>query len=450
LKNRRTLLKAIPFDLSLRDALGDKLRVLPDECAPYHVCGAVPKSVALPRGPADAALALKAASAEGAVVVLRGAGTKMHRPPPPRSVDVVIETLACKGIVDHAAADLTVTVNGGTTLGALDRALEKANQFWPCDAPFAESATIGGTIAAGAAGALRQRFGSIRDLLLGARIITADGAAVRCGARVVKSVAGYDLHKLLVGSWGTLGLISEVTLKVAPMPETERGVIARFANGAHASAAALAIAGSNLFVMATAVHDEESVRRVGALLAHASRDCWMLTARCGGNRRNVERQIDGITSLCRAAGAQSVSDLDSSAVRRAWVDIRELAGGALYAADRFAVLKIVALPHDTAKVLETAKDAWPNAEVTAHPFGGIVFVHVPLEGLSYGVEAFESAFDRCERAGWYARLLSVPDQVAASFPQPSVPPAPVKLLRAVKTAFDPGGVLDPGRLPAGV
>jgi len=140
----------------LRDALGERLRVLPDDCAEYAVAGVVPKSVALPRDEREAALALACASAEGAVVALRGDGSKSHRPPAPRTIDVAIDARAIGGVVRHSAADLTITVGAGTTLAQLESALARAGQFWPCDAPFAQTATVGGTIAANANGALSK------------------------------------------------------------------------------------------------------------------------------------------------------------------------------------------------------------------------------------------------------------------------------------------------------
>jgi glycolate dehydrogenase FAD-binding subunit len=450
LTKRPTVLKSMPFDLSLRDALGERLRVLPDQCAQYDVSGVVPKSVALPSNADEAALAMRAASAEGAVIVLRGAGTKSQRPPAPRAVDVVLASTKCATAIEHAAADLTVTVGAGATLAALERALSKAGQWWPCDAPFGESATVGGTIAANAQGALRLRYGAIRDLLLGARIVTVDGTIARAGARVVKSVAGYDLHKLLIGSWGTLALIVEATFKTAPLPETEKGVVARFADAASACQAAIAIARSNLFPSAVTLHDEPSARRVGALLAYAARKRWLLVARCGGNRRSVARQLDGIATLCRAAGGEESADIDGAAIARAWTTIRELAGGIQYPHSRYLTVKFSSLPTDAAAVLEAARAAWPEAELTAHPCVGVAFAHVPADSDAFDGAGVVDAISRFSQSGWTAAVTAAPAHACTKLPAPPSNFVPVKLTRAVKAAFDPDGALDPGRLPGGV
>ena len=447
---RRRVLRSMPFDLSLRDALGERLRVMPDECADYAIAGAVPKSVALPRDAREAAHALACASAEGAIVALRGAGTKAARPPAPRSIDVVVGTAGLAGIVEHAAADLTITVGAGTTLAKVEQTLAAAGQFWPCDAPFAQSATIGGTIAANANGALRLRYGALRDIVLGAGIVTPDGVALRTGSRVVKSVAGYDVHKLLIGSFGTLGLIVDVTLKVSPLPELQRIAVARFANASAACAAARHIAGSALLPMAITLHDEPSARRVGALLPYVARGTWLLLVRCGGNKRSVDRQIDDVTTGCKDGGAEAIGILDRAASVRAWADVREVSGGAAYARDAFAVVKIVSLPTLTASSIADVHEDWPSGEVSAQPASGVIFAHLDVATSADARATLVALLDRCRRSGRQATLTSAPPALCDLAFDPRIPSTPVRLMRAVKAAFDPSGVLDPGRLLAGV
>jgi len=463
---RTKVLRSIPFDLSLRDALGERLRVLPDDCARYPVSGVTPKSVALPRDAKETALALMAATAEGAIVVVRGAGTKSHRLPPPRTVEVVLDTSALDAVIEHAAEDLTITVGGGTPLVKVESMLRARGQFWPCDAPFAASSTVGGTIASNAHGALRLRYGALREQILGALIATPDGALVRTGARVVKSVAGYDSHKLMTGSFGTLGVIAEVTLKVAPLPETENIVVARFRSAVTASAIARAVAASPLFPLAIVLVDDACARRVGALLAHASTGSWLLLVRCGGNRRSVARQVSDLTKACEATGADSVNVLDHAATPRAWSDVRELTGGAPYDAERFIVVKTTSLPTDTPAAIADARNRWPAAELSAQPASGIVYAHIPVSVLAQPagsngeaphVEPLDHAY---RRAGWSATILSGPAasspassvvlQAAALPPYVTAPSPPTRLFRAVKAALDPAGTLDPGRLPGGV
>jgi len=361
--------------------------------------------------------------------------------------------------VEHPAADLTITVGGGTTLAVLERTLGSKGQFWPCDAPFAAAATVGGTIASNANGALRMRYGPVRELVLGARIATADGTLVRTGSRVVKSVAGYDGHKLMAGSFGTLGLIVEATLRAAPLPETESIAIGRFKSHVTACAVGRTAAASHLFPMAIVLLDDRAARRVGALLPHAASGAWLLLVRCGGNKQSVARQVADLTATFDAAGADATGALDAAATTRAWVDVRETSGGAAYAPDEFAIVKIASLPTETSAVIAEARSRWPASEICAHPATGIAFANIPMGDLavartsapvaSRGAAA-DSFARACVRAGWSASTTPAPGGFDGLPSFVASAQSPVRLFRSVKAALDPAGTLDPGRMPGGV
>jgi glycolate oxidase FAD binding subunit len=130
-------------------------------------------------------------------------------------------------IVDHAAADLTVVVEAGASLSEVNRALRCAGQWLPFDPPFPQRTSVGGLVAAQACGPSRQAFGTPRESLIGARAVLADGTVVTSGGRVVKNVAGYDLHRLLAGSYGSLAVIVEANFKCRPLPEAQGAVECR-------------------------------------------------------------------------------------------------------------------------------------------------------------------------------------------------------------------------------
>lgn len=128
-------------------------------------------------------------------------------------------------LVDHAVGDLTVTIEAGMGFAALQDHLRQAGQFLPLDPAYPDRATIGGIVATADAGSLRQRYGGVRDLLLGISFVRADGQTAKAGGRVVKNVAGYDLMKLFTGSYGTLGILTQITFRVYPLPETSQTVV---------------------------------------------------------------------------------------------------------------------------------------------------------------------------------------------------------------------------------
>lgn len=145
--------------------------------------------------------------------------------------DILLSLANYKGIVEHSVGDLTMTVRPGTTLKEITDELSKSGQFVALDTPWPEMATIGGIISANDSGPKRLLYGSARDLVIGTRVVYADGRVIRTGGKVVKNVAGYDMNKLFIGAMGTLGVISEITIKLRPLPKYEGLSLLHFPEG---------------------------------------------------------------------------------------------------------------------------------------------------------------------------------------------------------------------------
>ncbi|MBO0729019.1 MAG: FAD-binding protein, partial [Acidimicrobiaceae bacterium] len=168
-----------------------------------------------------------AVGTEGPVCV-RGGGTQWDVGGPP--APGVREVAAPAGVVHHEPAEMVVRVNAGTTLADLQDAVGQAGQWVPLDAPEPQRATVGGLLAVGRAGYRRLRYGPVRDVLLEARFVTAEGSVAKAGAPLVKNVTGFDVCRLLVGSLGTLGLLGEVVLRCLPVPQVTRWWASRSAD----------------------------------------------------------------------------------------------------------------------------------------------------------------------------------------------------------------------------
>ncbi len=189
--------------------------------------GLVPSFVAFPASTDEASALLRVAAAHDLAVVPRGAGTGLGWGLPPVSCDLVIDLQAMDQVIEHAAGDLVARVQAGATMGHLASVLASAGQQLAVDAPA--DATVGGVVATGTAGPRRFRYGAPRDLLIGITVVRADGVVAHSGGKVVKNVAGYDLGKLFSGSQGTLGLITEVTFRLHPLPAAVAWVTGDFA-----------------------------------------------------------------------------------------------------------------------------------------------------------------------------------------------------------------------------
>ncbi len=202
-------------------------------------------------------------------MVPRGAGTGLAWGGPPSRCDLVVDLRSMDQIVEHEAGDLVARVQAGATIGQLAVALGSAGQQLALDVPA--EATVGGVVATGTAGPRRFRYGTPRDLLIGITVVRADGVVAHAGGKVVKNVAGYDLGKLFAGSQGTLGLITEATFRLHPLPAAVAWVTAEFgpAERAGAVAAVAAAAGSPLVPSAVELDwpgGSQRPLRVGVLL----------------------------------------------------------------------------------------------------------------------------------------------------------------------------------------
>src|SRR5207237_186710 len=158
-------------------------------------------------------------------LIASGRGAHLDVGAPPRRLDVLVRLDRLARVLDHQAHDMTVTVEAGCPLALVAETLARSGQWLPLDPPRREATTVGGLLAANLAGPLRASQGRPRDLLIGIRVVGADGALVAGGGRVVKNVAGYDLPKLHVGALGTLGVIVDATFKVRPRPACEEAVV---------------------------------------------------------------------------------------------------------------------------------------------------------------------------------------------------------------------------------
>ena len=154
-----------------------------------------------------------------------GNGSKLEWGGLTDNIQLVVSTQKCDRIIDHAVGDLTVTVEAGVKLADLQATLAATNQFLPIDPAYPEQATIGGIVATADTGSWRNRYGGIRDLILGISFVRGDGKIAKAGGRVVKNVAGYDLMKLFTGSYGTLGIITQVTFRTYPLPQASQTMV---------------------------------------------------------------------------------------------------------------------------------------------------------------------------------------------------------------------------------
>lgn len=212
----------------------------------FAIDGLRPQESVYPETIEQVSETLKAANEQGHAIVPVGQGAFLHIGGIPRRYDLALSLQRLDRIVDYQPTDMTVTVEAGMALARLQEALGENGQWLPIDPPSPEQATIGGVIAANLSGPVRLSQGTIRDFLIGLKVVQADGTVIKGGGRVVKNVAGYDLPKLYCGSFGTLGVIVEATFKVRPRPEAQAVLSLTFPSAAQVMELALRLLGSEL------------------------------------------------------------------------------------------------------------------------------------------------------------------------------------------------------------
>jgi len=200
----------------------------PATLAPYAIDNLLPRAAAIPATSEQAAEIIRFAARENLAVIPTGAHTKLDQGPTPARYDIALDLSALNKIAHYDPADLTVSVDAGMPIEKVNAALQEKNQFLPLLVPYYAKSTIGGAISSGLDSPLRQAYGTARDFLLGAEFIDGTGAQVKSGGRVVKNVTGYDLHKLLIGSLGGLGIITRLNFRTFPIPQDTRGFVASF------------------------------------------------------------------------------------------------------------------------------------------------------------------------------------------------------------------------------
>jgi glycolate oxidase FAD binding subunit len=327
---------------------------------------------------------------------IRGGGTKDFYGNAP--CGELLDTRGHAGIVSYEPTELVVTARCGTRLDELERTLGEESQILAFEPPhFGAGATLGGCVAAGLSGPRRASAGSVRDFILGAKIIDGRGDVLAFGGQVMKNVAGYDISRLLTGSLGTLGLILEVSLKVLPRPSAELTLKLELPQ-----AKAL-----------------ESLNRWAGQPLPISGSAW-----CDGE---LTLRLSGAGSaIALAAQKLGGEELAASQAEGFWTGIREQSGP-FFAGE--APLWRLSLP------LHAPQVDLPGAQLIE--WGGA------LRWLRSGADA-TTVRAAAARAGGHATLFRAADKSAGAFMP--LPPVLSRLHRGLKSAFDPAGILNPGRL----
>ena len=413
------------------------------ELSPFVVEGRTPEAAVFPGKLDEVAAVVAQAAAAGVAIMPWGGGTAVAVGDPARGAGIVLGTRRLTRVIEHEPGDLTVTAEAGLTLAALQDALRARGQWLSIDPPDAERATVGGLIAANASGPRRHLYGTVRDLLIGLTVVTADGGIVRGGGKVVKNVAGYDLPKLFVGSWGTLGIVVEATFKLRPVPDDERLVAARFDRLKDCGAAVRALLAGDLIPSAMEVLDPTAAEALALGPASA------LVVGFDGLPEQVDWQARELTALLGPLGGRDIIALPPET----WPRLATIGRDAL--ASPAVLMSLSVLPTLVVDTMEqgaqAARQHGLRSAWTAHAGVGAV-TGALLADREVGAVARVLTEWRAIAAagGGHAALTAAPLAVKSQVPVwGEVGPAG-RIMQRIKAQLDPHNVLNPGRFVAGI
>jgi glycolate oxidase FAD binding subunit len=390
-----------------------------------------------PTDEAELAAAIGEAAARRTPLAIEGGGT-LRGLGRPMQTAATLATRRLAGVTLYEPAEMVLSARAGTPLAEVEALLAAKGQRLAFEPPdlrsfygSAGTPTVGAVAAANLSGPRRIAAGAARDGLIGVRAVTGRGELVKSGGRVMKNVTGLDLVKFLAGSHGTLAVMSEVTFKVLPMPEGEATLVYRGLEDGRAVAALSAALGSP-FAVTGAAH----VPRQGGESART-------LVRIEGFVDSVRHRLAGLIDLLADCGAAERLDGGDSAA--CWQAVRDLA--ALAAPAATAVWRISVKPGDGPPVVASLGGA-EDRRVLYDWGGGLVFLATaadPAAGAAARLRAAVAA------VGGHATLIRAPDPVRLATEVFAPPTAPVAALsRRLKAAFDPAGILNPGRMYSGL
>ncbi|WP_088892853.1 FAD-binding oxidoreductase [Leptolyngbya ohadii] len=365
-----------------------------------------------------------------------GSGSKLHWGGLADRINLVISTARMNRLIEHAVGDLTVTVEAGMRLADLQAVLGKESQFLAIDPSYSDRATIGGIVATGDTGSLRQRYNSVRDMVIGISFVRSDGEVAKAGGRVVKNVAGYDLMKLLTGSYGTLGIISQITFRIYPLPAASQTIVLTGDSGAITQATAALLA-SGLTPHAIDLIDAQTVQALGL------GEGVGLISRFQTIEVSIAEQTRQLLAMVENLGLRAISKSgdDETAL---WHQLRERIEAAPQPTT--VTCKIGVLPAQAVQTLSQFSDIAPDLITQIHAGSGLGVVR--SDSLSSGdVLKLRSI---CEAQGGFLSVQAAPLSIKQAIDVWGSSGPSLDLMRRVKQQFDPQSLLSPGRFVGGI
>ncbi len=421
-------------------------------------CQGMPEVVVFPTTTEKISEIMKIADGETIPVTVRGAGTSLSGGPVPSAGGIVLCTTRMNRIIDIDTENFAVTAEVGVVLNDLNKTLAKHRLFFPPDPQSLLAATLGGCVAENAGGPYALKYGVFKHYILGMTAVLASGAVVKMGGYTMKNVTGYDLPQILCGSEGTLAVITDITLRVLSLPQARNTVLAVFDRASTAGTAVHKIRASGLVPAKIEFIDNWVVRRIEEtiplgipLTAEA-----ILLFELDGMAETVQKETQEVIAFCRQAGALEVRPAkDAQEAEKFWT-ARRAGFSAIFTASPTLLPEDVTVPTnrisdliDYVKKLEKELDL--TIAIIGHAGDGNLHPSILTdkndpEHFSRAQKAVAAIFDLALK---YKGAISGEHGIGTekqSYLKHAVSPEGIALYKAIKQAFDPKGILNPGKI----
>jgi glycolate oxidase FAD binding subunit len=434
-----------------------------DALATYGVDGMLPAVAVQPENGEQAAEVVRIAVEERLSVIPCGQRSALGIGNPPSRYDLALDMTRISGIAHYDPGDLTISVNAGTPLAQLARILAEQRQFLPLAVPFFERATIAGAIASGLDSPLRHSYGTPRDFLIGAEFVDGDGAQAKSGGRVVKNVTGYDFHKLLYGSLGSLAVITRLNFRTFPLPPSRRGFLASFADETGALSFVRVLVASPLTPAVLEVMSPEFAKlfledKAPVASLRLDTQAWTVCVGFEGTSEVCERYGRDLASQARTAAAQNAVLIHDTQFLAMLEILGEAPATMRLAAKQSVVFRFATLPAQLPDLLRAlrsfANSSWMPPAILIRGASIVYLAMLPREDdesaakqLAYFCNSVGSLRGKLEFNPW---LLFCPAEWKSALNIPAQTSADIDLHRRVKKAFDPTGIFAPGRFVGGI
>ena len=419
-----------------------------DDVGTYQSPGVKPEAVLFPDKIEQVSEVLRFAATESLSVIPAGSGTKRNLGNATDRECIVLSTKNLNRVIEHGASDLVATAECGIPLSEFQSRLKEQNQFLPVDPPKLYSgATLGGVIASNDSGPLRLRYGTMRELLIGIKVVRADGTVFKGGSKVVKNVAGYDLPKLFVGSLGTLGIIVEATFRLYPIPESSKTYIVSFDDLEKSHEAVMSLLKSDLVLTSLELLSPALASTLGERAGiDAGGNSYTLAVRVMNVEKAVRDQMKTLVDLCKKAGGSGVV-IEGGNEEKLWEEIREFSSN--LSGTEAAVARANVCITDVPGVFRLLENFSENSGIqvysSARAGNGVITVSMNGESEALVCSLNELRIFSEKRGGslivWAAesnvkKRVGVWGDIGTA----------LGIMKRIKHNFDPENILNPGRL----